>query len=139
MIAFDTNVYIDAMETADRARQLAQVVAESQDTVAVSSVVIAELLIGLRAPSRRGELLSATLGTVDPHNVITPAHEDWQRAGDALRTLGGDAVTTRRSFWNDLLIAASCLRTGTTLLTSNRDDFARIRHVIPVATLGVWG
>ena len=56
----------------------------------------------------------------------------YQELVDAVRILGGDSVTTRRSFWNDLLIATSCARAGAILLTSNKADFARIRRVVPV-------
>jgi predicted nucleic acid-binding protein len=139
MIVFDTNVYIDAMCDVQRGRVLADIIETSQDTVAVSSVVVAELLVGLTTPARRGDLLAAIVGTVPvPERLMAPLHDDWHVAGDALRGLGGDAVTKRRSFWNDLLIAANCARTGTTLLTSNHDDFRRIRRVIPVKTLAVW-
>jgi predicted nucleic acid-binding protein len=117
MIVFDTNVYIDAMHDVHRGRVLAEIIANSQDTVAVSSIVVAELLVGLTTPTRRGDLLAAIVGTVPvPERLLTPLHDDW----------------------NDLLIAANCARTGTTLLTSNHDDFRRIRRVIPVETLAVW-
>ena len=71
-------------------------------------------------------------------SLVTPVHEDWLVAGEALRVLGGHAATKRRSFWNDVLIAASCLRAHATLVTSNADDFRRIRKVIPVDTAPAW-
>ncbi len=60
---------------------------------------------------------------------------DWQTAGDALNALGGEDATKGRSFWNDLLIAASCARAGAALVTRNADDFERIRRVIPVVVV----
>lgn len=41
-------------------------------------------------------------------------------------------ATKGPSFWNDLLIAATCASAGATLLTRNVADFRRIQGVIPV-------
>ena len=98
----------------------------------VSSVVLAELLIGVRSADRARPVRWVTDG-IDDAGLLTPAHADWVAAGDALRQRGGDASTQGRSFWSDLLIAASCARAGATLLTRNADDFPRIQRVIPVA------
>jgi predicted nucleic acid-binding protein len=73
------------------------------------------------------------IGGIDESGVLAPTHADWIAAGDALQQLGGDAATKGRSFWNDLLIAASCARSGAMLLTRNADDFRRIRRVFAVA------
>ena len=136
MLVLDTNVYIDAMEDPALGERLATAVEASEDPVGVSSVVVAELLIGLKDPARKSELLRHVVGESDA--VLTPVDADWRIAGHALRSLGGNAATRRRSFWNDVLIAASCRRAGATLLTSNRGDFKRIRGVIPVETLAAW-
>ena len=138
MVVLDTNVYIDVLGDADRANVLAGLAASVEDTFAVSSVVLAELLIGLRNERDRKELIAGVVGPIDGLPLLTPTHGDWETAGDALRLLGGDRVTARRSFWNDLLIAASCARAGATLVTSNRDDFRRIRRAIPVRVAAAW-
>lgn len=139
MVLFDTNIYLDVFRDADRAGILAGVTESVQDMFAVSSVVVAELLVGARSARDREELVAEVLGPVDGDRLLTPTHGDWETAGDALRRLGGDRVTSRRSFWNDLLIAASCARTDATLVTSNRDDFRRIRRAIPVRVVTAWG
>lgn len=138
MIIFDTNVYIDAADQAERGARMASFIERSKERVLVSSVVVAELLAGLISDSSRDTMLRDVYGHARPSVLLTPAHSDWEEAGDAMRWLGGDAVTTRRSFWNDLLIAASCARVGATLVTSNTDDFTRIKRAIPVRTVALW-
>lgn len=133
MLVLDTNVYLDADRDAELARRIAAWLAAQSDAIGVSSVVVGELLVGIASPAERTRLLRRTVGTVDAPNVLTPDHADWLAAGDALCRLGGDAATRGRSFWNDLLIAASCARAGATLLTRNTADFQRIQRVIPVA------
>lgn len=132
MLVLDTNVYLDASADAALAGRLAEFVEASGDQIGLSSVVLSELLIGVR-PTDRARLLRWVTDGIDDSGLLTPAHADWVAAGDALRQLGGDAATKGRSFWNDLLIAASCARAGVTLVTRNDDDFRRIRRVVPVA------
>ena len=133
MIVLDTNVYLDAYRDAGLARRLAAHAEERKTVVGLSSVVVAELLAGVRSTAERRRLLRETVETVELANVVTPTDVDWMDAGDALQRLGGDAVTKGRSFWNDLLIATSCARAGATLLTSNVRDFERISRVVPVS------
>ena len=130
MLILDTNVYIDASHDTDRARLIADIVDKNGDAMGLHSVVVAELLAGGPGPGERAAVVKQLMYITK--NLITPSHDDWAFAGNAVRILGGDAVTTRRSFWNDVLIATSCARAGATLLTSNKADFARIRRVVPV-------
>ena len=131
MLVLDTNVYIDASQDPERARAIAAVVEEYGEGLGLHSVVVAELLAGGAGQGERAAVVHQLLRIA--RAAITPTHDDWAFAGNAVRILGGDAVTTRRSFWNDVLIATSCARAGATLLTSNKADFARIRRVVPVA------
>jgi predicted nucleic acid-binding protein len=132
VLVLDTNVYLDASADSALAGRIADLVEASGEQVGLSSVVLAELLIGVR-PTDRARLVRWVTDGIDEASLLTPAHADWGAAGDALQRLGGDAATKGRSFWNDLLIAASCARVGATLLTRNADDFRRIQRVIPVA------
>lgn len=135
MLVLDTNVYLDAGRDAGFAERLAAFVAGGREPVGLSSVVVAELLVGASDAAERRRLLAKTVDVVPGEYVITPDPTDWRAAGDALRALGGEDATKGRSFWNDLLIAASCARAGATLVTRNADDFRRIRRFIPVATV----
>lgn len=138
MYVFDTNVYLGAAESESFAERAAEFVEQADEAFAVSSVVVAELLVGLADQRDRAALLTRVYATVSSQLVLTPIHEDWERAADGLRRLGGSAVAPRRSFWNDLLLAASCARTGYALITSNRADFRRVAREIPVEIVEPW-
>lgn len=135
MVVLDTNVYLDVARDAALAGRVAAPVAEQQGRVGLSSVVVAELMIGVASEEERRLLLAATVEAVPIENVLTPSDGDWRRAGDALRALGGTQATRGRSFWNDLLIAATSARAGATLVTRNADDFRRIQRVLPVVAV----
>ena len=135
MYVLDTNVYITTFHDPAFANRVASFVERASRPFAVSSVVVAELLIGLASDARREELVRGVYAVADPDRVITPAHEDWLEAGDALRLLGGETLSPRRSFWNDLLIAASCARAGCTLVTRDTSDFRRIATRIAVPAI----
>lgn len=132
MIVLDTNVYLDTVDDAAFAERLGEVVASHSAPVGVSSVVIAELLIGATSVGARTRVAARIVDMLESASVVTPTDADWQTAGDALSRLGGENATKGRSFWNDLFIAASCARVGATLLTRNLDDFRRIQRVVPV-------
>ena len=133
MLILDTNVYLDADRDPAMAAHVAVFLAQQESEVlGVSSIVVSELLIGVQSVAERVRLLAASVGSVDRERVLTPDDTDWRTAGDALNRLGGDDATRGRSFWNDLLIAASCARVRATLVTRNVEDFARIQRVIPV-------
>jgi len=132
VLVLDTNVYLDVSADSALADRVAALVEASGEQVGLSSIVLAELLIGVR-PADRARLMRWVTDGVDDSSLVVPAHADWVAAGDALRHLGGDAAKKGRSSWNDLLIAASCARVGATLLTRNADDFRRIQRIIPIA------
>ena len=122
----DTNVYVTAANDPAFREEFAMFLRQ-QGPIPVSSVVVAEVLIGVADPARHDDAVRAmTAGSV----LAAPAAEDWVGAGAALARLGGDTVTKTRSFWNDALLAAQCARLGATLITRNRSDFRRLgRHV----------
>ena len=62
--------------------------------------------------------------------VFSPSYGTWKAAGAALGQLRGNLT---RSFYNDVLIAASCREHGVTLVTRNVGDFERIARVLPFA------
>lgn len=133
MVVLDTNVYLDAGRDDALRGRIDAFVRAHPAPLGLSSVVVAELLIGASTRNDRRLILAATVDAVPAEYLLTPNRDDWQTAGDALCALGGEGATKGRSFWNDLLIAASCARTGATLVTRNAEDFQRIQRVIPVA------
>jgi hypothetical protein len=64
--------------------------------------------------------------------IMEPTAGDWITAGAALARLGGESVTTGRSFWNHALLAAQCARLGATLVTQNAADFRRLHRYVAV-------
>ncbi|MBI4421220.1 MAG: PIN domain-containing protein [Gemmatimonadetes bacterium] len=127
----DTNVYVTAANDPEFREQFEAFLRE-QGPIAVSSVVVAEVVIGMADPTRHEDAVRAmTAGAT----LAAPTADDWVEAGSALARLGGDAVTKTHSFWNDALLAAQCARLGATLITRNRSDFKRLARHLPVRTV----
>ena len=125
----DTNAVIALLrDNPSRVRnRLRQVVAEGA-SIAVSSIVLYELWYGVARSARRrenGERLRVFLsGNIE---IVAFDDEDAVAAGDlhaALETPG----TPIGAY--DLLIAAQALRSGTTLVTVNVSEFARVRSLV---------
>lgn len=127
----DTNVYVRA--TNDPAfREQFEAFVRELGPLTVSSVVVAEVVIGIADPARHDAAVRAmTAGTT----LVAPTADDWIGAGSAMARLGGEAATKTRSFWNDALLAAQCARLGATLVTGNRSDFRRLARHLPVRTV----
>ena len=129
--AADTNVYVSAAnDPAFLARFEAFV--RASGPLVVSTVVIAEVLIGVADASRHDAVVRALAAGTTP---LAPDPDDWIRAGRAVARLGGEAITKRQSFWNDALLAAQCARLGVTLVTRNPADFRRLGRHLPVRSL----
>ena len=125
MIIADTNVYVDAVNDPEfRARFTNFAKAHS---LAVSSVVVAEILLGKAA----AQLLVAEQAMTFSGPALAPAHEDWVAAAAALARLEVAGVKSR-SFWNDALLAAQCARLQATLITRNQADFHRLQRELNV-------
>ena len=121
----DTNVYVTSARDPDFANRFERFQLAT-DPLAMSTVVLAELLLGAAPAVHDRVVRSLTAGAP----AIVPTGEDWLRAASALSKLGGELVTKSRSFWNDAILAAQCERLGLTLITSNRADFRRLgRHI----------
>lgn len=122
----DTNIYVMAANDplfADRFRAFRV----GTDPLTVSTVVLAELALGLPRPDMRDRMVSALTAAAP---AITPTGDDWLHAASALAALGGELVTKSRSFWNDAILAAQCERLGCTLITRNAADFRRLSRYI---------
>jgi predicted nucleic acid-binding protein len=131
--AADTNVYISADQSVDAAEALALFVESADGPWFVSSVVLAELRLGIARSATRAALMRQVLAGVAADRVLTPTSADWQTAADACVRLGATSDRSR-SFWNDALLASTCARAGVTLLTANLDDFKRLQRIIRVRT-----
>jgi predicted nucleic acid-binding protein len=126
--AADTNVYVRAANE-PLFRERFEVFVRHHGPLIVSSVVVAEILIGVPDPGRHRGVIDALSAGASP---LAPQTEDWLAASAAVGRLGGDAITKSRSFWNDALLAAQCARLKTTLVTWNVRDFRRLGRHLPV-------
>lgn len=126
----DTNVYIGAAND-PAARRAFAAFAARHGPLAVSALVVAEVLLGIPGPARHPAAVRLVTVGRPP---LAPSRADWLAAAGAVVALGGDAVTKARSFWNDALLAAQCARLGLTLVTHNAADFARLGRHLPVQT-----
>ncbi len=131
----DTNVYVD-IQHADRIEDAAEEFI-LRHPIQVSSVVMAELLLGAAASPKRSRMLQNIRQQINTGGAITPDIDDWQTAALTWTRIASQ-TTERRSFWNDLLLAASCARTRATLITANHTDFVRIARYIPVRHVAPW-
>ena len=120
----DTNIYVGAVNDAVFLKQFEGFVRE-HGALLVSTVVVAEVVIGISDAARRAEAVEALSSGTD---LVAPTRDDWLKAGEVTARLGGDGVTKSRSFWNDILIAAQCSRLGAALITRNARDFQRLRR-----------
>lgn len=126
MFAADTNVYLEAARDADFRADFGRF-ALQRGVPVLSSVVAAEILLGTQR-----NLQAAALGALGAASaIVAPGHADWLAAAAAVARLehGG---SKSRSFWNDALLAAQCARLHITLITSNLDDFRRLRRELAV-------
>lgn len=135
LYVLDTNVFIDAEQSESFADDAARFVATH--SVRVSSVVVAELIIGTRSTAIRARVLENLRQQANILGDVTPTMDDWQTAAHAWTRLSPPPVQ-HRSVWNDLLLAASCARSGAILVTSNRGDFRRIARHIRVRHVSPW-
>lgn len=126
--AADTNVYVSAANDAAFLPRFEEFI-RVNGPLLVSTVVIAEVLIGVGDASRHEAVVRALSAGTTP---LAPEPDDWIRAGRAAARLGGEAITKRRSFWNDALLAAQCGRLGVTLVTRNPADFRRLARYLPL-------
>lgn len=127
----DTNIYVTSANDA-AFRQRFETFLSAQGPIAVSTVVAAEVLIGVANPRDHPAALRALGAGAD---VLAPQADDWLTAGMAIARLGGGAVTKSRSFWNDALLAAQCARLDAVLVTRNAADFRRLSRFIGVQTI----
>lgn len=130
----DTNVYIDANRYPDEGGKLGRFVGALTASVYLSAVVVQELLAGARS-ARAADRLQTDV--IEPYEragrVLTPSYQCFRRAGHTLASMIPAGLTLsklERGFVNDVLLAASCVEAGATLVTRNTRDFGRIaRHL----------
>ena len=139
----DSSLYIRAFRDAEFGQALTAFHAAHLPRVVLSAVVVHELLVGATTVRRERALRR---GLVEPfrvrRRVHVPARQTWMLAAEVdrrLRRLTRLASKLRtRSFFNDMLIAASAREIGATVVTDNREDFALIGSALDIRHIDPW-
>ena len=126
-VMLDTNIYTDGsyMENVSRIRSLY-----------ISSVVIQELLV-IAKREQQVALIREFREKLNSGTGIVPDEMDWMEVGKCLSRLyqTGTANFTKLSkievnmLFRDALIARTAMRANAVLITSNTDDFSKIKAV----------
>jgi tRNA(fMet)-specific endonuclease VapC len=126
-VLLDTSIYIDALRSGEDAMLRVRRVAEGS-AVWLSAVVLEELYAGAQGRAARAvEKLEYDFERAG--RILVPNKNDWASAGKILARLGAEfdyELVGRTRVANDALIAMSAARTGTTVITHNKRDFARL-------------
>ncbi len=127
MIVVDTSVWIDVLNDVDSggARRCVELI-EAGEPVALTDVVLAEVLQGLRS-ERESRLVERHLRAFPILRLEDL--EDFVLAAALYRSARRAGVTIRKTL--DCLIAAPCVRTGAPLLHAD-GDFDRLATCTPL-------
>ncbi len=125
----DTNAVIALLRNnPPRVRDRLRLVVSRGAAVAVSSIVLYELWYGVARSERRRENAERLRVFLSGNIAVVPfGEEDAMAAGD-LRAALERAGTPVGPY--DLLIAAQARRNGTTLVTANVSEFARVDGLV---------
>jgi predicted nucleic acid-binding protein len=136
----DTNLYIDALRTAEGKISLSAFHAAYAPFEHLSAVVAQELRAGVRG-SAAARLEDSILAPFERRGrLVTPTYAAWKETGRVLAELIAPTGwnTVSRSFVNDVLLAMSCRESGMVLVTKNVADCARIADVRPFDFVAPW-
>jgi predicted nucleic acid-binding protein len=139
----DSNVYIRAFREREFGRELEEFHRAELPGLVLSAVVASELLIGAQTPDRERALRR---GLVEPfrlrRRLHVPSWSTWDRASAIDRKMRRrEALRGRlqqRSFFQDLLIAASARELGATIITLNLADFTLIAQFVDITFVAPW-
>jgi predicted nucleic acid-binding protein len=143
MFLLDSNVYIHAFNNASFGDEFHDFHRRHLPRIILSVVVVHELLIGALTPARERSLRR---GLIDPfkmrRRIHTPTQRTWELAATVDRRLRHmkrfKSSLSQRSFFNDILIAASARDLGATILTENEKDFSTIAEALDIRFSKPW-
>jgi predicted nucleic acid-binding protein len=127
----DTQLVIRAFRHDDEAERMNDFLSAFSRSVYLSSVVVQELLAGARDSEMRRLHRAFIRPFTQLKRVATPTHASWVRTGHILRVLRRGGHTITPSFINDVLVAASAVQIGATVIQDNEKDFAAIQRAYP--------
>ena len=143
MYLLDSNVYIRGFREAGFGHELQAFHRSHLPRLVVSAVVVSELLVGAHTPEGVRALRRTLVEPFRSRNrYLTPGWSTWERASDIDRGLrahrGHRAKLESRSFFHDILIAATARELGATIVTFNRADFALIGQFVDIDVVEPW-
>lgn len=115
----DTDVVVDVLR--GRQEVIARLAAVSPDDVAVTTMTLAELLYGAAVSSNSERNAQEVERFVSRVRVLSFSREAAVRHAIVRRALRGQPIGP-----NDLVVAATALLAGATLVTSNTGEFSRV-------------
>lgn len=128
-VALDSNIFVDAFRSPIHEQWLAAFHERHAPTEYLSAVVALELRAGAATPATARRLERHVFAPFERRGrIFSPSYSAWKAAGGAAARLRGHLT---RSFYNDILIAASCREHGVILITRNGRDFERIAALLP--------
>jgi predicted nucleic acid-binding protein len=139
----DSNVYIRAFRELAFGRELQEFHQRELSRLVVSAVVALEVLVGAQS-ARRERAVHRTL--VEPFRArrrfVVPGWNTWVWATAIDRRLRARPTVrgrlAERSFFQDILIAASARELGATIVTFNTADFALIGRHMDITFVEPW-
>ena len=135
--ALDSNLFIDALRDPDSEARLLEFHERYAPAEYLSAIVALELRAGARSAADAASVERHLFAPFERRGrVFAPSYATWKAAGAAVAELRTAPLT--RSFYNDILLAASCREHGVTLVTNNGADFQRIRRVLRFEFLPGW-
>jgi predicted nucleic acid-binding protein len=134
-VLYDTSVYIALLRDATFAASFRQRYFDDIPRTYCSSVVIQELVAGVRTPRHRRQAAALYEPFERARRVVTPTHLVWKQAGGVIATLFEQLPHLRsklsQGLLNDTLIALSGRSIGAVIVTRKREDFRIIQQVKP--------
>lgn len=143
MYLLDSNVYIRGFNDSKFGEELREFHGNYLPQVTLSIVVVHELLVGATTAAKERSLRR---GLIDPFKVRRRIHLPNQRTWELSATVDRrlrrlkrfNAILAKRSFFNDILIAATARDLGATIITENQRDFAIIGQVLDIKFSLPW-
>lgn len=141
--ALDTNLFVRSFRVAAATEAIQRFHRAFGPFEYLSAIVVQELRAGATSrPATRALDQHIIRPFARVGRIFAPSVSAWERSGDLLAALrlreGVDLRRMRRSFANDVLLAASCREQGIVLVTDNARDFERIGKYLDFAFTPPW-
>jgi predicted nucleic acid-binding protein len=139
----DTNVYIDAFRSAEKAEELKEFLTRYLPLTYLSAVVTMELRTGAQTKTLAETLEEEIFGPFEKRRrVFAPSTTAFKDAGRILAALTKELLFDLRapnnSLIRDSLLAASCLEQGFVLITNDGDYQWIKRHLKAFRYVAPW-